>query len=398
MRAPEVLLLDDGELDDIATLLADLEAPFERLRGGELRAGIPTPGVLLIATPRRLGSLAESPGPQRTPLRVVVTEGDSEGQRAQLRRIGFDFLVRRPVHPEALRLLLLRCLFSGNEQRADARVAVGYPVSIRSGLMPKDATLIDLSVGGCRLIAGAHIPVGRRLRVQLPRHASTEGTSTLAGLVARVDEDRGMDSLRCWRLGIAFEALNDAERADLERCVTEHARGPARMQDRTDPTDRGRERRAGVHLLEVKLDVDPEPTQGLEAPEEEPTRPGAEQRESARVRFAQRVPAYGKSALRVLMGRDLSTRGMRIEPHIGLKLGDRIHLAIYGDPEEAPALVWATIRRDDGDSGLAAHFDPLPAELENMLERWVGRLPLIESLQAGESQSLGAVLSEILAR
>ena len=35
-------------------------------------------------------------------------------------------------------------------------------------------------------------------------------------------------------------------------------------------------------------------------------------------------------------------------------------------------------------------------QIAETLERWVARLPLIESLQDGESQSLGAVLSEIL--
>ena len=41
-------------------------------------------------------------------------------------------------------------------------------------------------------------------------------------------------------------------------------------------------------------------------------------------------------------------------------------------------------------------YDPLPEDLAGTLESWVARLPAIESPQSGESQSLGAVLSEIL--
>ena len=401
MRPPEVLLLDDGELDDVASLLEDLPAPYKRLRGGELRTGIPSPGRLLVATPRRVAALAEISELSQTPVRMVVSEADSEGQRAQLRQVGFNYLVRRPVHPEALRLLLLRCLYTGEDQRSDERVVVGSPVSIRSGLMLRGATLIDLSLQGCRLLVETKIPVRRRLRIQLPALSPDATGSTLTGRVVRVDPGVGTESPSSWHLGIAFEEPNDAARTELERCVAEHVHGPARIQIREEAPDGQLDPSVHVASTESLEEVrestpaskaDPSPVLGGE------TREGDrdEKRESARVRFSQRVPAYGNSALRVLMGRDLSTRGMRVEPHTGLELGDRVHLALYGDADEPPAMVWATIRRDDGDGGLVALFDPLPEDLAGTLESWVARLPAIESLQSGESQSLGAVLSEIL--
>ncbi|MFP8876608.1 MAG: PilZ domain-containing protein, partial [Myxococcota bacterium] len=210
MHAPEVLLLDDGELDDVATLLEDMQAPCQRLCGGEMLREIPTPRQLLVATPRRLATLADPSGLQGIPRRVVVSEGDSVGMRAQLRLTGFDYLVRRPVHPEALRLLLLRCLYEGDEQRQDTRVVVGSPVSYRSGLLTRPATLIDLSVGGCRLLAQKQIPPGRRVRIQLPEYDPKNTAVTLMGRVVRADEDRFPGSSLGWRLGIAFEALDEA--------------------------------------------------------------------------------------------------------------------------------------------------------------------------------------------
>ena len=401
MHAPEVLLLDDGELDDVATLLEDMQAPCQRLCGGEMLREIPTPTQLLVTTPRRLATLADPSGLQEIPSRVVVSEGDSVGMRAQLRLTGFDYLVRRPVHPEALRLLLLRCLYDGDEQREDTRVVVGSPVSYRSGLLTRPATLIDLSVGGCRLLAQKQIPLGRRVRIQLPENDPEDTAVTLTGRVVRADGERLPGPSLGWRLGIAFEALDEAKRRALERSVDDHLLGPARLTVPPATAGEGRDSHkdlgsASHDLPQVRLSLVADRSQGLEPTGDEPEPGDSEQRESARARFYQRVPAFGRDALRVLMGRDLSTRGMRIEPHSGLEMGDRIHLAIYGDAEEAPVLVWATIRRNDGDGGLVALFDPLPGEIEQALESWIAKLPIIEPLQAGESQSLGAVLSEIL--
>ena len=398
MRAPEVLLLDDGELDDVGNLLEGLQVRFQRLRGGELRRDIPNPRRLLITTPRRVASLAENQRADVAPLRIVVSEGDSEGMRAQLRSTGFDYLVRRPVHPEALRLLLLRCLYAGEEHREDPRLPVGSQVSFRSGLRPRTATLIDLSAGGCRLLSEGRIPVGKRLHVQLPADEARKAHRAVPGRVVRVDEDATSPSSGRWRLGIAFETLSDTARADLERALASYTHGPARLPRPVPSADTPQSQQTGEHheLLEVKLSPGPEEMAGESPPQRECNPDIEDQRQSARVKFDQEVPAFGKSALRVLMGRDLSTRGMRIEPHSGLELGDRVHLAIYGDPEESPAMVWATIRRDDGEGGLVALFDPVGADVAVELERWVARLPIIEPLQAGERQSLGAVLSEIL--
>ena len=45
------------------------------------------------------------------PMKIAVVTEDSNTLRSMLRRIGFDLLVRRPVHPYALKLLLARALY-----------------------------------------------------------------------------------------------------------------------------------------------------------------------------------------------------------------------------------------------------------------------------------------------
>ena len=48
--------------------------------------------------------------------------------------------------------------------------------------------------------------------------------------------------------------------------------------------------------------------------------------------------------------------------------------------------------------GIALRFTDVPTELARGLEKLVACLPDIESLEAGETAGLGAVISEILSR
>ena len=96
------------------------------------------------------------------------------------------------------------------------------------------------------------------------------------------------------------------------------------------------------------------------------------------------------------MGRDLSTGGMRIERLPGLALGDRLHLAVYGNPGDPPFLIWSTVSRDDGKGGMALVFDPVEPDVGRQLETLIGDLPAVESLHDSEVEAMGTVMSEIL--
>ena len=142
MGAPAVLVLDDGELDDVQQLLQEMAIPFARIRGGAIVQGSEPPRDLLIATPRRIDAVRDAVGEAIDgPVRVMVVNEDSNALRSQLRRSGFDYLVRRPVHAEALRLMLLHCCYKGEERRREPRVPVGVEVSYQrgSGRAPRDA-------------------------------------------------------------------------------------------------------------------------------------------------------------------------------------------------------------------------------------------------------------------
>jgi hypothetical protein len=134
-------------------------------------------------------------------------------------------------------------------------------------------------------------------------------------------------------------------------------------------------------------------------PEEDPEEQAApDRRKHPRRAFEVKVPAFGTRALRVLVGRDLSMGGMLVEHTPDLALGDRLHLAIYGDPEAEPFLVWAMVARDEGSKGMALVFDEVHPVVGQQLEELVMSLPSVENLQDGEAAAMGTVVTEILER
>jgi hypothetical protein len=413
------MVLDDGELDDIQSMLEEMHVPFGRVRGGAIVEGTPPPSDLLISTPRRIDAVDTLTCAEAMPLRVVVTSEDSIAMREQLRRIGFDYLVRRPVHPEALRLLLLHCLYKGDERRTDRRVPVGLDISFKAGLLSRRAMLADLSARGCRLLSRTRIEPGKRIRVQVPGEAAGGEPLTLTGRALRSHMDDTSNIEPVYSVGVLFDPMDEAPRKALLAVIEARALGPATLDGKgsevagEDPTMSPLDVNATLGLeeasrveLEVDVGLESEPGEAraeapaAEAPETEASngKQADDRRHGPRAAYEQTVPAFGKRALRVLVGRDLSLGGMRIEPLPGLELGDRLHLAIYGNPGEAPFLVWATVARDDGDQGLGLVFDPVESALAERLEGLVGGLPAVEDLHDSECEAMGTVVSEILER
>ncbi len=398
-----VLVLDDGELDDVEEILEDLGVSFWRMRGQAIRSNTTPPTQLLVTTPRRVGSVRpvrERPGRSDAPMRVVIASEDSPGLRRQLRSAGVDYLVRRPVHREALRLLLLDCLYRGDERRGEMRVPVGLDVSFRTGLLPRRALLTDLSVGGCRLLSPYALEPGTRLRVLVPEEMGATEPLTIDGRVRRIKlvEGPGIDGL--YSAAVEFSSPPAEQRRDLERIVKSRANGRITMYlpEMVPPDALDAERGQALHVRETPgsggrpagLPL-PVAMESVELPELD----GSDRRKRRRARYGREVAAFG-TGLKVLIGRDLSTGGMRVAHGEGLAVGDRLQLAIYGASGEAPAQVWATVTRDDGHAGFALVFDDLSSEVGAQLERLVAALPAVEPLQEGEAAAMGTVLTRIL--
>jgi hypothetical protein len=478
--------LDDGELDDVQKILEDLEVEFGRVQGGAIAPNTPHPKSLLMATPRRISSvsaIADTPAGGEPPVRVVVVDQDSKTLRDQLRQVGFDFLVRRPVHPEALRLLVMHSLYRGDEKRREPRVAVGLEISFQTGEIPRRATLVDLSTGGCRLISPFEIEAGKLILVTLPESLGAAEEITLEGRILRSSYDKRIGEEGMHSAAVKFENLSNDFRNELEWIIEDKIGGPPAMDTTlqpaqgeagADPASQGAkptytvkrtEQRRPVrktllekespalksdprsegavsaaveqdhYPLSVPVDVkmaptkptaqepveeiahepveeiatqqpvDPidqaaepidQPAQPIEQSDPAPSISPEDRRAAPRHPYAAKVPAFGTRALRVLVGRDLSVGGMRIESNPDLEVGDRLHLAIYGDASEEPFLVWGTILRSDGRGGTAVAFDPVHPSIAKQLEALVASLPAVESLQDTEAQAMGTVLTEII--
>jgi len=98
----------------------------------------------------------------------------------------------------------------------------------------------------------------------------------------------------------------------------------------------------------------------------------------------------------VLVGRDLSSGGMRVDPDPVLAPGQCLRLAVYGAAREEPFLVRARVIRSDAKDGAALQFEELDPETTRRVEGLVALLPSVESLRDGEAGSVGTVVSEVL--
>ncbi len=384
---PSVLLLDDGELDPVQSLLEELGCSFVRVRGGGLDEEPPCPRELIIATARRaiaqLRSIEEledefeatsDAKPEWMPTRIAVVSEDSWQLRAQLRLLGFDFLVRLPIHPEALRVLLLRTLSQGPDRRRSARFPVGANANVQSQKRSRKVVLREISRHGCQLVSSSSDSLGHQVQLELSAEITQGAPICLPGNVVRQIKETAADKSTQFVTALEFDALPAPGKEGLERLLTHYSNG--------------------LSHPEAALGLAPLADDGK--PDEEQEEPDVERRSTPRRSYGQEV-LHGQDAQRQsLIGKDLSLGGMRIEPRSGLEPGDTLRLAFFSAGTEEPFTLSARVTRHEPNHGTALQFDPMSAESEAMLEQLITGLPPVEALQDGESEAMGAVLAEIL--
>lgn len=397
--APEALVLDDGELDDVVELLGTLGLPPELRRGGRVPAAAEPPTRLLVATPRRAVAHREwaERSPRDGPIHIAVVEEDSNALRAMLRRMGFHYLVRRPVHPYALRLLLLRALYSGSERRREARRPVGFAVDYRMGRRRGSAILAELSLRGGRLLTDRPLPPGRRIQLQIPRAVTGERPLGLRAKVVRCTRrERGEHAV-----ALVFEEASLEVRRRLSAVLRRRAEGPASLPKGDAATPAVRHDRASGPAAEGAAGAEDDAGSAEPAAEAEPPAAAADasadRRKHPRAAFAGAIEAASEEAERVLVGRDLSVGGMRVDA-CELEPGARLRVALYPAAREEAIVLDAEVVRSGDGSGAGLRFDSVPPEEAARLEALVAGLPAVEALEGGEAEALGSVVSEIVER
>jgi len=360
-----VILLDDGEIGGVRDLLEQIGVEFREV--ASLAEVNETDDCRLLVS-SAAGALSTPSGQGRPPcvMHVVVTDSMTPELRRFLDSTECDVVIGRPIHPAVLRLLVAHALYSGPERRSLDRVAMTVPVRLEVAGELGDATLVQLSVRGCGLVAYTQVAEGQAIRVVLPaavvggEEVSIEGRTVAVGAL-------GTGSGAGWEVAVKFRSLHAAARAALSRVMERHAIGT------TTQTPRRESERPAPGSLD-------------------------EQRSGPRKLFTRRVRVAGTERGRVLIGRDLSSGGMRVRPSPGLRVGDELSLALYGAAGEAALLIRAVVDRDDGWEGLVLRFQDVDEALGADLDRIIESLPAVrESAGAGKRQP-GLVVSEIVER
>lgn len=358
-----VLLLDDGELSAVARLLDELGIPFER-RSGE-PCGNRALG-LLIATARR-AAIAGRPAT----VRIAVADDGGRDERDRLRALGFQLLVRTSTRRELWQLLI------EHAQGGDV--------------------LLDVANRGCRLRLASAPTRGSRVKLEIP--VTWDGDPEPLCLRGVVAARHGQGPAGGGLAAVVFEDVSDADRTRLSDWLNRLAPGSDAL---APPLPIQLPARGGRTAEAIVLDDETDPLLAAHVPvsfrldSHRPECAGPERRQRSRGAYLRRVEAVSRSGRRVLMGRDLSAGGMRIESHPELALGDRLRIAIYTPGRIEPFRVRARVTRNDGEAGLGLRFHDIDPETGEGLEKLVAHLPEVESLEDGRFAGLGAVISEIL--
>ena len=358
--SPQVVIRDDGELGAVRALLADMNVCYAEGENVE-------PTDLLVTSPRHAMRAAKT----RTssgcdPLHIVVVDdAATRTLRKMLERTNCDVIARQPVHPTALRLLVQRALFEGEERRRVTRAAIGADVKIKNGFRARSATLGELSPRGCGLITTKLLAEGDILKITLPRALTGGKALTLEGRVVGVQSAPKGES-RGHAVGVVFTQPSRSILGRIQSIMSAHALGI------TAPS-----------------------LSGQRSTTPQKTKPSAilDRRNTPRKHYKESLLAQKGGQPHAIIGRDLSTGGMRIDAGADLEVGLKLRLALYGQAGVASILVRAVVVRDHDEHGFGLRFEGVSDAVRRQLEQLVATLPELDP-----GMRTGVVVSEVLAR
>lgn len=366
---PKILLLHEGGLRDVCELLAGLGFPFVERQGAPTPVDLQERWDLIIASQKQLGIFKGRDETQKT-RRIAVIDNDSRTLRSRLQRLGVDYIVARPVHATAMRLLVLHCVYKGPERRRLSRVTVGAKILMRNGLLKREVVLADISLHGCRLICDKPAKAGAKLKLYFP--AEMGGGKSFALPSRALRSAKANDAPGSHVVAASFVGLKPAQGQRLRKVFESYKNGPARLLEANG--DSG----SGPKPVPVKTTTPPERRVGL------------------RKNLDEHVVAVSEEATRVLLCRDISLGGMRVEPNDTLVPGDDLLVAVHAGGRSEPMVVNAKVSRDDGEKGLVLTFYDVSKESEGCLRKIVNRVPENDSEDGAGNQNL--IISEIVER
>jgi hypothetical protein len=201
------------------------------------------------------------------------------------------------------------------ERRLALRVPALLTVVLRDGFRGRRGDLVDLSLTGARLRFAEPVTADRRPWLWVPAGLGGRFAHPIGSEVAWTDSLHGSPTGHC-QVGLRFRAFPFGGQARLRRALGE--------------------------LL----------ARAVAAPELEPL---PERRASDRTAYARRVIARGAGAPLVMLGRDISGTGIRVETRRALAIGDSMQLALHAGGD-VPLVMRAEVVRAIADGEWALAF------------------------------------------
>jgi len=342
---PHALVLDDGELGDVRDTLAAIGVRWSDAVGDSGRE-VP----LLVTTAARAKALVEVGPAPRHHLHLVVTDP----QDGPLVGVPCDFAVQRPVAATVLRLLAERAGYEGPERRRTLRVAIGAAVEVAVGDANREAILAQVSASGCGLVSSAALETGARIAIRLPHDLTSPRQLTLRGRVLGARRTTTADG-ETWDVSIGFDPLTLPDRVTLRALM---AGQPVDFRPRGD---------AG------------------------PDEAGPTGRPPRRRRLGSAA-----SGSRVVIARELSARGLRVERDPLLREGDAVTVTLHGGGDALPVSLPASVRVGGGGTHWFLAFTGVTPETEAALAKL---RESVAGLGAEDgSEAPGFLLAELRAR
>jgi hypothetical protein len=383
---PSALLLDDGELGRVRSVLARLGVEFEHHTGYEGAAGVFRPRQLLVTSMTRAGFASELEtldGEDCNPIWVCAHNQDFLPMRERLRDLGAHYLISSALASEAMRLFFLQVLHRGVEGRRNPRLQVLEGIPYRIGADCGNGRLEEISREGCRVVVAEPAPVGTAASVCLPRELSRGGTWWLNGHVTHCSAEAERSGGEGFSVIIVFRDLEPRAQAIIDMILAGRNLGTRITPLYPRSEHPGEEPKTAP--------------EGSASPRAQPE-PGAETagsaRQSPRYQYPRKLRIFDDDASQVVLGRDLSMTGIRLAAHPSLSVGAHVLLVLYSDANEEPMSLAADVVREDA-RGFGLNFDPLMPEEREWLGRVVSRLPRIESL-IGDRSNGGRIVSKLV--
>ncbi len=237
---------------------------------------------------------------------------------------------------------------------ADRRLALRVPVSLAvvvyDGVRRRRAELVDLSLTGCRARFQEPVTADRSPWLWLPAGLGGRFAHPIGTEVAWTDSLPGAPTGHC-QVGMRFRRLPFGGLARVQRALSEL-------------------------LTRVAL--------------AEPLAASPERRGASRVSYERRVISRGAGAPRVMLGRDLSQTGIRVESRQPLPAGARLQIALHAGGK-VPLVVRAEVVRGAPEGGAALAFRDLTPAQRDALDEILGEL-LAPQEGGGSSLVVSALL------